>query len=201
LFAIPVGGWVLAAAAFVLNSLAIARPVAISPFYQGFLGWFAWLFPLAYIATLVGLALFILNLPFALAAAVLFGSPFPARIDFTTGVIETHGGITGIPGAPGPATSPTGGPAFSLGNFTFLYPTAPLPTPGDFRLASVSSHETGHTLNTAAMGGYVLWINAVDETVMWNLAYGELLAEGHSAGFPLPLVGPPEIGFFVRQWS
>src|SRR5262249_51610410 len=149
---------ILAISAFVLNSLAIVRAIAISPFYQGFLGWFAWLFPLAYIATLVGLALFILNLPFALAMAAAFGSPFPVRIDFTTGVIETHGGISGIPGPPAPATSPAGGPAFSLGNFTILQPTAPLPTPGDFSLASVSSHEAGHTLNTAAMGGYVLWI-------------------------------------------
>jgi hypothetical protein len=199
---IPAGGPVIAVATFVVNSLAIIRPVAISRVYQGFLGWFGWLFPLSYIATLVGLALFVINLPFALAMAAIFGSPFPIRVDFTTGVIETHGGITGIPGPPGAAGVPKA--AFSLGNFTFLQPTIRLPVSGDFVLASISSHETGHTLNTATMGGYVLWINAVDENLFpgsLNLAYGELMAEGHAQNLPQPTPPTaPQLDFFVRQW-
>ena len=104
----------------------------------GFLGWSAWLFPVSHIATGVGLLLFGVNILFAFA---MFGLG-AFRIDWTTGVIETAGGL---PTLLIPITGFTGG--FSLGNFTFL--TA-LPTPGDFLVPSLSSHETGHTLNTAA---------------------------------------------------
>src|SRR5687768_11911030 len=137
---IPLAGLILGTWAFLLISLGAILFIARSRFYQGFLGWSAWLFPVSYLATAVGLLLFIVNIPFAFAA---FGTG-AFRIDFTTGVIETAGGLSGITGF-------TGG--FSLGNFTFL--TA-LPAAGSFTVPSLSSHETGHSLNTALMGGVVL---------------------------------------------
>ena len=70
-----------------------------------------------------------------------------------------------------------------------------------FTSPSISSHETGHTLNTAALGGVVLWINALDENVpprrRLNLAYGELTAESHTMGLP----GAQRPEFFVRLWG
>lgn len=170
--------------AFALVSLAAAPPVSRNRVFQGFLGWSAWLFPVSYPATAVGLLLFVLN-----ALPALAGLGMTAfRIDWTTGALETAGGITGVTGFSG---------GFSLGNFNFLTPgvaQASFTTPG------VPSHETGHTLNTAALGGVVLWINAVDENVFprrMNLAYGELTAESHTVGLP----GTPRPAFFVGIWG
>lgn len=175
----------LSAWAFVVISLAAAGPVALNRVYQGFLGWSAWLFPVSYPATAVGLLLFLLN---AIPAAAAGGGLRVFRIDWTTGVLETAGGITGVTGFVG---------GFSLGNFNFLTPTAGQPA---FTAPTLSSHETGHTLNTAALGGVVLWINAVDENLFpkrLNLAYGELTAESHTMGLP----GTPRSTFFVRIWG
>ena len=110
-------------------------------------------------------------------------------MDFTTGVIETRGGLNGFAGG------------FTLGNFTFIGSAVPaaLFTPGRFTAASISSHETGHTLNTAATGGIVLWINAIDQSVFprrRNFAYGEMIAEGHSRGLP----GIPAASIAVMWW-
>jgi hypothetical protein len=174
--------------AFVVISLAIIRPIAISRIYHAVLGWSAWLFPVSYLATFVGLLLFLVNLIPAFAA----GGIGAFRLDFTTGVIETTGGIVGITGFVG------GG--FSLGNFTFISPS-PGVTAGPFMAPSISSHETGHSLNTAAMGGVVLWINAVDENIppfaKMNLAYGELCAESHAQAMPTP---PVQNDFFITLW-
>jgi hypothetical protein len=180
--AVPIVGPVLAAWAFLIVSLGAIVFVARNPFYQGFLGWSAWLFPLSWVATVVGLALFILNIPFAFGA----GGIGAFRIDWTTGVIETAGGL--------PTPFFSGG--FSLGNFNFMT----VPVTG-FGLPGTSAHETGHSLNTAVGGGIVLWINAVDENVFparWNLAYGELLAEGHSRAMPPP--PPATADFSIRIW-
>lgn len=184
-----IAGTTLAVWAFIIISLATITAVATSRVYQGFLGWSGWLFPLSYLATGVGLLLFIVNIPFAFAA---FGIGAFA-IDWTTGVIETRGGLSGITGFNG---------GFSLGNFVFLAgTTAATPGPAPLRFVSptVSSHETGHTLNTAAMGGVVLWINAIDENVMprrMNLAYGELAAEGHANNLP----GTRRLDYSINIW-
>jgi hypothetical protein len=186
---VPLVGPVLAAWAFTVISLTTNIFVARTRFHQGFLGWSGWLFPLSHLATGVGLLLFIVNIPSAFTA---FGLAAFA-IDWTTGVIETRGGIAGITGFNG---------GFSLGNFNFLVGTAAAPaaiTPGRFTSPSVSSHETGHTLNTAAMGGIVLWINAIDENIApgrMNLAYGELTAEGHARNMP----GAPRTDYSLRLW-
>ncbi|HEY7640634.1 MAG TPA: hypothetical protein VH814_12995 [Steroidobacteraceae bacterium] len=178
---VPLVGPLLAAWSFTVISLGTVSGVARNRRYQGFLGWSSWLLPLSYLATGVGLLLFVLNVPFAFA---LRGRRAFA-LDWTTGVIETTGGL--------PARFYPGG--FSLGNFTFI---APPPLPGAFTAPSLSSHETGHSLNTAAFGGVVLWLNAIDENLAprrMNLAYGELLAEGHANA-----LGPDRNDYSLRLW-
>lgn len=193
LMLVPIQGPALSTCAFVVVSLAIVTPVSRSPIYHGFLGWTGWVLPVSYLATAVGLLLFVLNAPLALA----FGGIGAFRIDWSTGVIETSGGILALP------FMPTSYGAFSLGNFTFVRITL---GGTSFLVNGLSAHETGHTLNTAALGGVVLWINAIDENVppvkKLNLAYGELTAESHAQGLPAPpppAVGPAE--FFVRSWG
>ena len=181
---IPGIGPVLAAWAFVVGSLAAVILVARNPVFQGFLGWSAWLFPMSYFASVVGLLLFLVSLligPFV-------GLPSTFRIDWTSGVLETTGGFCGSTGFSG---------GFSLGTFNFITSAA---VSGSFVAPSIPSHEVGHSLNTAAMGGIVLWINAFDEnppTLRLNLAYGELTAESRTQA----LAGPPRNDFFVRLWS
>ena len=174
--------------AFVVISLAAVAFVARLGVYQGLLGWSAWFFPVSWVATLAGLLLFIFN---ALAWMVTQNQAFSVTLDFTTGVFETTDGfILNLSNFAG---------GFSLGNFTFMMRE---PVTALFTVQSVSSHETGHSLNTAAGGGVVLWINAIDENVApfarFNLAYGELLAESHSAGMPVGAV--PRIDYSVAQW-
>jgi hypothetical protein len=177
---------ILASYAFIVITGAAILFVARNRIYQGFLGWSAWLFPMSYVATLPGLLLFLFNT----LASVLGRVPgFTVALDFTTGVVESSGGfILSLSGFSG---------GFSLGNFTFLMRSAPAAA---FTVPSVSSHETGHSLNTAAYGGVVLWINAIDENVppfaRFNLAYGELLAEGHAVAMP----GTPRTDFSLRLW-
>ena len=184
----PMWAPIVATWAFVIISLSAIIFVARSRVYQGFLGWSGWLFPLAWLGTFPGLLLFIFNSIASRFAPPLPGvAPFAVALDFTTGVIESADGfITRITGF-------TGG--FTQGNFTFL-----LGTPAAlFTTSSISTHEIGHSLNTASMGGVVLWINAVDENLApfrrMDLAYGELCAESHARAF-----GATRIRFFVRLW-
>ncbi len=192
LFLVPLNGPLLSSWALLIISLAVIIPVARSRFYHAFLGWTAWLLPISYIATGVGLLLFVVNAPVAFA----LGGPGAFRIDWSTGVIETAGGLPGIPGITGGFTG-----GFSLGNFNFLTATG---LQDSFLARGLSAHETGHTLSTAAFGGIVLWINAVDENIApfarRNLAYGELAAESHAQGLP-PIAGAARIDFFARVWS
>jgi hypothetical protein len=191
LLLVPIHGFLLSTWALVIVSLGIVTPLARSGIYQGFLGWTGWLLPVSYLATLVGLVLFLINAPVALAGAGLGAF----RLDFTTGVVESSGGLLGIPALVGPFTG-----GFSLGNFNFLTSTG---LQDSFVGRGLSSHETGHTLNTAAFGGVVLWINAIDENILpsrMNLAYGELVAESHAQGLP-PIAGTSRTDFFVRVWG
>jgi hypothetical protein len=160
-----------------IGFLAVFPPVSRNAFYQGILGWSSWLMPLSYIATAVGGLLFIVNLPFALAA----GGIGALRFDFRTATVESSGGLVAVSPAPG----------FDLGNFSFLRTVAtqsPFAGPG-----GTSAHETGHTLAVAALGGVVQWIDAVDENVppfrKRSRAYGEMLAESHTPGGGRPWVG------------
>jgi hypothetical protein len=190
LLVIPVLGGFLAPWGFVIISLAVIRKIAVNPWYQGCLGWSAWVFPMSYFATAVGWLLFIINAPFALAT----GGTRAFRVDYRTGAVESSGGLVGIPALNGGFTG-----GFSLGNFNFL--TSPL-LQGSFTAQTLSAHESGHTLNTAAFGGVMLWINAVDENVppftKRNLAYGELTTESHAQAMAAP---PARITFFVGLWG
>ena len=175
---IPVAGPFLGGWAFALISMGGLIFIARNRVYQGFLGWAALLFPMSYIATAAGLLLFVVNFPFSFTA--LGWKAF--RLDWTTGVMTSADGILTF--LNNNVTYLADG--FSLGNFVFLDAA---PAAGDFTAPSTPSHETGHSLNTSLMGGVVLWINAVDENVggnkaRQNLAYGELLAEGHSRRMP-----------------
>jgi hypothetical protein len=151
--------------------LAVFQTLARNRVYQSVLGWTAWLLPASYPATFVGLLLFVVNAPFAILAAGFYA----IRLDLSTGVIETTGGIINIAGYSG---------GFSLGNFTFLANVGGLAGQGSFSGSSISSHEIGHSLNTAVFGGIMLWINAVDENVppfrRLHKAYGEMTADSHS---------------------
>lgn len=183
---------IVATWSFMVISLSMVLFVARNRIYQGFLGWSAWLFPVSYVATFVGLLLFLFN---TIASIITRNASFGVAPDFTTGVIESSNGVLiGM-------SSFEGG--FSLGNFTFLMdqPTTPIVVPpATFVAPSVSSHETGHSLNTAAFGGVILWINAIDQNVApfarHNLAYGELAAEGHSRAMP----GTPSADYAIRIW-
>jgi hypothetical protein len=185
----PIWAPVVAIWAFTLISLSAVIFLARNRVFQGFLGWSGWLFPLAYLGTFPGLLLFVFN-----GIASLFAPPLPTlapltvALDFTTGVVESDEGfITRLSAFSG---------GFTQGNFTFLFRTTP---PAAFTTSSISTHEIGHSLNTAAMGGIVLWINAVDENLVpfrrLDLAYGELMAESHAR-----LFGAGRVRFFVNQW-
>lgn len=175
----------LGAYALTVNALAAIPSATRNQRYQTLLGWSAWMFPMSWIATAVGAVLFLANLPFALAGAGAI------RVDLRTGTIETAGGMTGITGFRG---------GFSLGNFSFV---TNRDLRGSFSAPSLSSHEAGHTLNTAAMGGVVLWINAIDENIRpfarGGRAYGELLAESRPVS--LAPVAEQRRERFVRMWA
>lgn len=171
---------------FIVVSLCTIISVARDRMYQGFLGWAGWILPLSYLASIVGLLLFVVNIIHSLITA----TPLGVRIDWTTGVAESGGGLAGIVSG---LNSFSGG--FSLGSFTFITSVST----ASFTAPTLNAHETGHSLNTFAMGGVVLWINAVDENIFpkrQNLAYGELLAEGHASAMP----GTPRNEFSYRLW-
>lgn len=173
-------GFLVALMAFLSVFAGLSRNLG----FQAGLGWSNWIRPYSYLATAVGILLFLINLPFALAAFGLAA----VRLDRLTGTIETTGGIVG-------ATGFVGG--FNLGNFTFLSPgprgglgfRSPFGSPG------ISAHETGHTLTVASFGGVFHWIDAIDENLLGSssLAYGEMIPESH---FPRPLPSRN-----VRIWS
>jgi hypothetical protein len=162
---------------FIVTLLALIPPVAASRFvYQPLLGLVGWILPLNYLMLPIGILLFLVNAPFAIAA----GGIGAIRLDFLTATIETRGGALL---AALFAAAPAPGSAFNVGNFTFL---APATTPTAFGATGVSAHETGHTLSSAAFGGFFYWIGAVDQNIpplgRGAAAYSELLAESHFSG-------------------
>jgi len=192
-------GWLIGLVLAIIALPALFPAIARNVLYQAFLGWSSWLRPMSWLATGVGVILFVLNLPLALAASGVAA----LRLDRLTGTIETTGGaLIGVTGFIG---------GFNLGNFTFLTPGPPagLPFGPPPAGGSLSSHETGHTLNAAAFGGVFHWINAFDENPPGSrrtFAYGELTAESHfpRAGAvrgPGPAPGVLVALAHVRVWS
>jgi hypothetical protein len=153
--------------------LALFPPIAANRFYQRVLGALGWILPLNYLMLPLGLLLFLVAAPFALA------SPTGTVLwDWLTWSLETTGGLVLVTLA---STS------FNIGNFTFS--NAP---PTGFTTGA-SAHETGHTLNGGAFGGFFYWIGAVDENVpplaRGAAAYSEMLANSHFGG----ILGAPTL--------
>jgi hypothetical protein len=147
--------------------------VASNPVYQGILGWSSWLMPMSWLATGVGLVVFVINLIvgfFAHTVPTWFGGSGwdQARInsvsvDWGTGTIVMHGGMF---------TIARGG--YNLGNFAYIHRDSAAD-------ASLVGHETGHTLSVAAFGSIFHYIGAIDENVVGRGpgAYAEQLADSH----------------------
>jgi RHS repeat-associated protein len=163
----PVG-----AALGVINFLAAFDGIAGNKVYQGILGWSSWVMPMSWLATGIGLVIFIINL---IAAAVTWnGSWFGAsgahidsiHVHWETGTLIMKGGWIGAAG---------GGEAFDVGNFAFINSSSPDPQ-GD------ELHETGHALNVAAFGSIFHLIPGVIEqqTSSDGESYSEHLAESHN---------------------
>lgn len=156
---------------FVILLLALLPPVAANRLYQRVLGALGWVLPLNYLMLPLGVLLFLVAAPFAIVA--------PAggvRWDWLTWTVETSGGFV---------LATFASTSFNIGNFTF-FPGAPILAPSGFAAAGASAHETGHTLNGGAFGGFFYWIGAVDENVpplaRGAGAYSEMLANSHFGG-------------------
>ena len=149
--------------------------------YQAILGWSSWLMPMSWLATGIGLAIFLTDI---VAAGLTGNKPGTATrinsisVDWATGAIVTHGGVVG--------SSFDGG--YTPGNFVYISTTAPTTVS-----AGIIQHELGHTLSNAAFGSIwhlVGWIdeNFVQKAGQEDRAYAERLAESHNpAGASLPL--------------
>ncbi len=169
----------------VVNFLAAFNGVSGNKVYQGILGWLSWIMPMSWLATGIGLAIFLINL---IAAGVTWnGSWFGAHgahidsihIHWETGTFIMKGGSIGA----------FGGEAFDVGNFAFINSNSPDPS-GD------ELHETGHALNVAAFGSIFHLIPGVIEqqTSSDGASYSEHLAESHTSD-------PTEAGLSGTWWQ
>jgi RHS repeat-associated protein len=182
LFGVPIG-----LTLGVINFLAAFESVSRNKIYQGILGWSSWLMPMSWLATGIGLAVFLINL--IVAGVTWNGSWFGAswaRIDdihvhWETGAIIMKGGWI----------QAHGGEAWDVGNFVFINHNSP--NPADDEL-----HETGHALNVAAFGSIFHLIPGVIEqqTSSDGESYSEHLAESHD---PRPL--NPASGTWWNMWD
>jgi RHS repeat-associated protein len=170
----------------VVNFLAAFDTVAGNKVYQGILGWSSWIMPMSWLATGIGLVMFVINL---IAAAVTWNGSWygsGAHIDsihihWETGTIVMKGGMIGA----------AGGEAFDVGNFAFINSNSPDPS-GD------ELHETGHALNVAAFGSIFHLIPGVIEqqTSSDGESYSEHLAESHN-----PTPKDPASGTWWHMWG
>jgi RHS repeat-associated protein len=172
-FATMLFGPVIGIALGVINFLAAVDEVASNPIYQGILGWASWLMPMSWLATGVGLVVFVINLIvgfFAHTVPTWFGGTGwdqarinSVSIDWGTGTIVMHGGMF---------TIVRGG--YNLGNFAYIHRDSAAD-------ASLVGHETGHALNVAAFGSIFHYIGAIDENVVGRGAgaYAEQLADSN----------------------
>jgi hypothetical protein len=168
--------------AWILNNLAASVLFSRSPIYQGFLGWFAWLMPMAWPETLLGLFYMFANRILAAAGVGTVVVPGigtlnpalgPKRFDWRTGTIVNLGGF--FPPAPDGANN---------GNIVFVnvgltdFPNSP----GGRTISAVVWHETGHTLDVGAMGWLFANVTLIETTFFPSGpggAYGERTAESH----------------------
>jgi hypothetical protein len=195
----PVVGFMLASTlaiwAFVVTSLAAIPTLSRNRFFQGVLGWSGWIFPMSLLASVIGFILFAGNFLFALASGIV-GGGWPFRIDWSTGAIETVGGVTGLFSIPAALAGTVGHFVFVLAPFgtnpaTLQQPFVVAAPPATLNIAA---HETGHTLDYVAYGWPRMLFALIDQVILGNLftAYTELTADSH-----VPNVGRIQ----VRMWS
>lgn len=177
-------GPVVGIALGVVNFLAVFDGIANNSIYQGILGWASWFMPMSWLATAVGLFIFVVNVVVAFVTVTIpgwfGGSGWAAAridsvsIDWGTGTIVMAGGLI----------SPAANVGFNVGNFVYL-------ASGSGGDAALIAHETGHTLNVAAFGSLFHFVGALDENWPGNRgenAYAEKLAESHANRAPRPTV-------------
>ena len=94
---------------FIITLLALIPPIAANRFYQRVLGALGWVLPLNYLMLPVGVLVFLITAPFAVASPAVGAG---VRWDWLTWTAETSGGLllVALPFAGG----------FNIGNFTFI---------------------------------------------------------------------------------
>ncbi len=181
---------------WLLVNFASITPLARSPIFQGFLGWFAWFMPMAVPNTLLGLAIFVLNRLAALASlppvtvpGMVFNSAPPmTRFDWRTGTVITVGGWM-VANADG----------YNNGNFVYvdMAKTDFPDSPRSVTISSIVWHETGHTLDNAAFGWMFQLVCMLSSKSLGASAYGERTAEGRRRIG----TGPPSPRKYVPLWG
>ncbi|WP_262691294.1 hypothetical protein [Kordiimonas aestuarii] len=165
----------------VTPALAVIRPIRHNLFYQGILGWMAWVMPVSWLLNAFGFLLALVLGPMGLAN---YGRG-AIRFDATAGVLEIRTPLGG------------GTTAFSNGNFTVLNGNNPAIAPGDFLGASVSSHEAGHSMDHSAMTGFFTLATVIEEIRVFGgadaRAIGQITAESRGA--------PRATRFYTPIWS
>jgi len=170
-------GPVVGVALGVINFLAVFDGVAQNSVYKGILGWTTWLMPMAWLATAVGLVIFVINVVVAFFTVTIpgwfGGSGWAAAridsvsIDWGTGTIVMAGGLI----------APAGGAdGFNLGKFVYI-------AQGKGGDAALIAHEVGHGLSVGAFGSLFHFVGALDENWPGNRgqnAYAEELAESNA---------------------
>ncbi|MCW2529517.1 MAG: hypothetical protein JWM76_4377, partial [Pseudonocardiales bacterium] len=173
-------GYTVGAAIGVINALAAIDGVARNSFYQGVLGWSSWLMPMSWLATALGLAIFVVNVLGAVFTANQVNATKIDKLgfDFKTGTFVMSGGLI------------RNGTAFSAGHFVFMDPSYVNGSSPDQTYDSVLRHETGHTLENAAFGSAFLVADFVGEnlTSAGVNDYGEKIAESHRNGANRPTI-------------
>lgn len=153
--------------------LCVIPPLTRWAPFKAILGWLSWVMPMSWLATALGLLVFLIN---------VVGAP-GLRLDVTTGTIETTGGFFVMWLAS--LTGSTGG-GWNLGSFSFLAGPVGSGIRTPFGSPGISAHESGHALAVAAYGSFFHYVDAVDENVpplsRGARAYGELVAESHFPG-------------------
>lgn len=175
ILASAVFGPMIGVALGVINFLAAFDTIANSEIYQGILGWASWLMPMSWLATAVGLIVFVLNIIPAIFTLNMVDAVKIENIsiDWGTGTIVMEGGWLFLPGFRG---------GYNLGNFAYI-------TPG----STVTDHETGHTLSNAAFGSIFHFIGAIDENAVSADpadAFAERIAESHDPSTTDPDILP-----------
>ena len=171
----------------IINFLASFSSDSRNKVYQGLLGWSSWLMPMSWLATAVGLVVFLTNL---IAAAISWNGHWywsgvhidSIHVHWSTGAIVMQGGWIQAAG---------GGSAWDAGNFAFINSGSKDPS-GD------EEHETGHALNVAAFGSIFHLIPGVIEqqTSSDSESYSEHLAESHD-----PNPNNPASGTWWYMWN